>query len=124
MPTPAEHARLGAEHAVLLDEREHEVAFGADVRREPRQLFDIRFDRAEQLRRLQADQQPRAALRQDLQRTVDVQARARDAERVQHLATMMVGQDRAERRRILRDADAQVAGDFGHFDLDDAGGIS
>ena len=34
----------------------------------------------------------------------------------------MVRQDRAERRRILRDADAQIAVDFRHFDLDDAGG--
>jgi len=34
----------------------------------------------------------------------------------------MVRQNRTERRRILRDADAQVAGDFRHLDLDDAGG--
>ena len=32
----------------------------------------------------------------------------------------MVRQDRAQRRRILRDADAQIAIDFRHFDLDDA----
>ena len=116
-----EHSRLGADDAIVLGEREHEITFGADVRREPCELLEIRLDRAEQLRGLQADQQSRAALGEDLQRAVDVQARAGDAERVQHLAAVMIRQDRAERRRVLSDADAQVAVDFRHLDLDDAG---
>ena len=57
-----EHARLGAHARLRLGEREHEIAFRADVRSQPRQLFEIRLDRVEQLARPQTDQQPRAAL--------------------------------------------------------------
>ena len=49
-----------------------------------------------------------------------MQAGAGDAQRVQHLRAVVIGDDRAERRRALVDRDAQVAVDFQHFDLDDA----
>src|SRR5882724_8271112 len=99
-------------------ERENKVAICADVWSQPSELRKVRLQFAQLIRRIQRDEQPRTALHHHLEGCILLQTRAGNAERVEYLSAVMIGNSGAERRRTLREGDAKVAVGLEHIHFD------